>query len=112
MRLRPLTTCYTLSLDTADAMAGKAAAAVARGLPLLKLKLGGEGDALRMRQVRAACPNARLVADANEAWTPDLLPELMRVAAETGFRADRAAAACGRRRRAGHAAPCGADLRR
>src|SRR5262245_32343573 len=51
MRLRPLTTCYTLSLDTAEAMAGKAAAAVARGLPLLKLKLGGEGDALRMRQV-------------------------------------------------------------
>ena len=85
MRLRPLTTCYTLSLDTAEAMAGKAAAAVARGLPLLKLKLGGEGDALRMRQVRAACPNARLVADANEAWTPDMLGELMRVAAETGF---------------------------
>jgi L-alanine-DL-glutamate epimerase-like enolase superfamily enzyme len=85
MRLRPLTTCYTLSLDTADSMAEKAAAAVARGLPLLKLKLGGEGDALRMRQVRAACPNARLVADANEAWTPDMLGELMRVAAETGF---------------------------
>jgi L-alanine-DL-glutamate epimerase-like enolase superfamily enzyme len=36
-----------------------------------------------MRQVRAACPNARLIADANEAWTPALLPELMRVAAET-----------------------------
>jgi L-Ala-D/L-Glu epimerase len=85
MRLRPLTTCYTLSLDTAEAMAEKAAAAVARGLPLLKLKLGGEGDAQRMRQVRVACPNARLVADANEAWTPDMLPELMRVAAETGF---------------------------
>jgi hypothetical protein len=64
MRLRPLNTCYTLSLDTADAMAGNAAAAVARGLPLLKLKLDGAGDALRMCQVRAACPNARLVADA------------------------------------------------
>ncbi len=85
MRLRPLTTCYTLSLDTAEAMAEKASAATARGLPLLKLKLGGEGDAQRMRQVRAACPNARLVADANEAWTPDLLPGLMRVAAEAGF---------------------------
>ena len=35
-------------------------------------------------QVRAACPNARLIADANEAWTPELLPELMQVAAETG----------------------------
>ena len=84
-RLRPLTTAYTLSLDTAEAMAAKAAAAAARGLPLLKLKLGGAGDDRRMRQVRAACPNARLIADANEAWTPDLLPELMRVAAETGI---------------------------
>ena len=42
-RLRPLTTAYTLSLDTAEAMATKAAAAAARGLPLLKLKLGGAG---------------------------------------------------------------------
>jgi L-alanine-DL-glutamate epimerase-like enolase superfamily enzyme len=84
-RLGPCTTCYTLSLDTADAMAAKAAAAFVRGLPLLKLKLGGAGDAARMRQVRAACPDARLVADANEAWTPDMLPELMQVAAETGF---------------------------
>ena len=30
-----------------------------------------------------ACPDTRLIADANEAWTPDLLPELMAVAAET-----------------------------
>jgi L-Ala-D/L-Glu epimerase / N-acetyl-D-glutamate racemase len=82
-RLRPLTTAYTLSLDTAEAMATKAAAASKRGLPLLKLKLGGPGDDRRMREVRAACPNARLIADANEAWTPALLPELMRVAAET-----------------------------
>jgi L-alanine-DL-glutamate epimerase-like enolase superfamily enzyme len=81
--LRPLTTAYTLSLDSAEAMATKAAAATRRGLPLLKLKLGGPGDDRRMRQVRAACPNARLIADANEAWTPALLPELMRVAAET-----------------------------
>ena len=82
-QLRPLTTAYTLSLDSAEAMATKAAAACKRGLPLLKLKLGGPGDDRRMREVRAACPNARLIADANEAWTPALLPELMRVAAET-----------------------------
>jgi L-Ala-D/L-Glu epimerase / N-acetyl-D-glutamate racemase len=84
-RLRPLTTAFTLSLDTAEAMAAKAAAAEARGLPLLKLKLGGAGDDRRMRQVRAACPKARLIADANEAWTPELLTELMGVATETGF---------------------------
>ena len=40
-----------------------------RDKPLLKLKLGGAGDAERMRAVRAARPDARLVADANEAWS-------------------------------------------
>jgi L-Ala-D/L-Glu epimerase / N-acetyl-D-glutamate racemase len=81
--LGPMTTAYTISLDDAEAMAVKAAAA-ARTMPLLKLKLGGAGDAARLRQVRAACPHARLIADANEAWTPELLPSLLAVAAETG----------------------------
>ena len=63
-------------------------AAKARAVPhlsLLKLKLGGDGDDARMRAVRAARPDARLVADANEAWTPDLLRPLLDVAAESGF---------------------------
>ena len=38
----------------------QAAAVAARTMPLLKLKLGGAGDAVRLRQVRAACPAARL----------------------------------------------------
>ena len=80
--LRPLTTAYTISLDDAEAMAVKAAAQ--RHLPLLKLKLGGAGDAERLLKVRAACPQARLIADANESWSPALLPELMAAAAETG----------------------------
>ncbi len=50
-------------------------------MPLLKLKLGGAGDAERLAQIRAACPDARLIADANEAWTPELLPSLMQAAA-------------------------------
>ncbi len=54
-------------------------------MPLLKLKLGGAGDAERLRAVRRARPDARLIADANEAWTPEALPELMAVAAETGI---------------------------
>jgi L-alanine-DL-glutamate epimerase-like enolase superfamily enzyme len=37
-----------------------------------------------MRQVRAACPDTRLIVDANEAWTMDFLPELMAAAVETG----------------------------
>jgi L-alanine-DL-glutamate epimerase-like enolase superfamily enzyme len=81
--LRALSTAYTISLAGAEEMAAKAAAA--GSMPLLKLKLGGAGDAERMRRVRAACPDTRLIADANEAWTPDDLPELMAVAAETGI---------------------------
>lgn len=82
--LDTLTTAYTISLDSPVNMARKAAHA-ALTMPLLKIKLGGEGDADRMRQIRTACPRARLIADANEAWTPALLPELMAAAAETGF---------------------------
>jgi L-alanine-DL-glutamate epimerase-like enolase superfamily enzyme len=80
---QPLTTAFTISLDTPEAMAAKASAA-ARTMPLLKLKLAGSGDRERLRQVRSACPGARLIADANESWTPQLLPSLMAVAAETG----------------------------
>jgi L-alanine-DL-glutamate epimerase-like enolase superfamily enzyme len=78
----PTLTAYTLSLDTPDAMA--AAARAVAGLPLLKLKLGGAGDDARLRAVRAARPDARLIADANEAWTDDLLVPLLAVAAEVG----------------------------
>ncbi len=72
----PRLTCYTLSLDTPEALA--AAAARAASHPLLKLKLGGGGaDALRLAAVRQARPDARLVADANEAWSEaDLVPLL------------------------------------
>ena len=80
--LRPLTTAYTLSLDTPDAMAQSAANAARR--PLLKLKLGGDGDADRLRAVHRAAPDARLIVDANEAWRPEQLEELMTVCLETG----------------------------
>ncbi|MEQ1695504.1 MAG: N-acetyl-D-Glu racemase DgcA [Hyphomicrobiaceae bacterium] len=78
----PVVTAYTLSLDTAEAMASKARAAA--HLPLLKLKLGGVGDDARLRAVRAARPDARIIADANEAWTDDLLAPLLQTALETG----------------------------
>ena len=78
--IAPLLTCSTLSLGTPGAMAAKAASVA--HLPLLKLKLGGAGDAERMLAVRAARPDARLVADANEAWSAALAPELFAAAAE------------------------------
>jgi L-alanine-DL-glutamate epimerase-like enolase superfamily enzyme len=82
--LKPVPTCYTLSLDAPDAMAARAKDAHAH--PLLKIKLGGgAADAERMRAIRAARPEVRLVADANEAWHPDELEMLLAVAAETRF---------------------------
>ncbi len=64
--LRSVETAYTLSLDSPEAMA--AAAAGSRELPLLKLKLGREGDPARIEAVRKAAPAARLIVDANEGW--------------------------------------------
>jgi L-Ala-D/L-Glu epimerase len=81
--LRPVLTAYTLSLGAPDAMAD--AARAARSYPLLKLKLGGDGDGERMMAVRAARPDARLIADANEAWPADRLEEMLREAARAGI---------------------------
>jgi L-alanine-DL-glutamate epimerase-like enolase superfamily enzyme len=64
---QPLTTAYTLTLDTPAHMAEAAGEAAWR--PLLKLKLAGAGDLDRVAAVRSNAPNARLIVDANEAWT-------------------------------------------
>lgn len=76
-------TCFTLSLGSPEAMA--VAARDAAGHRLLKLKLGGAGDIERMAAVRQARPDARLVADANEAWTDDMVGPFLGAAAESGF---------------------------
>jgi L-alanine-DL-glutamate epimerase-like enolase superfamily enzyme len=65
--LRPVETAFTLSFGTPEAMAVAATAAAAR--PLLKVKLGGDGDRARIAAVRQAAPGARLIVDANEAWS-------------------------------------------
>jgi L-Ala-D/L-Glu epimerase len=75
-------TAYTLSLDTPDAMA--AAAKAATGRNLLKLKLGRDGDVERLKAIRAAVPNARLIVDANEGWSPESLPAMLAACAATG----------------------------
>jgi L-alanine-DL-glutamate epimerase-like enolase superfamily enzyme len=61
----------------------KAAAEVA-DRPLLKLKLGREGDVERLRLIRQAAPASRLIIDANEGWTASTLPNLLTVCAEVG----------------------------
>src|SRR5690606_11767575 len=79
---KPLTTAYTISLATPDAMAAAARDAAAR--PLLKVKLGGEGDAARIAAVRAAVPGAALIVDANEGWTTDNLAANLDACARAG----------------------------
>ncbi len=61
------TTAYTISLGTPEAMAAATAKAAHR--PLLKIKLGGDGDAERIKAVRSAAPESELIVDANESWT-------------------------------------------
>lgn len=63
---RPLITAFTISLSDAETM--EADARKNAHLPLLKLKLAGEGDAERVGAVRRGAPGARLIVDANEAW--------------------------------------------
>lgn len=63
----PVTTAYTLSLGTPEAM-GQAAALNA-DRPLLKIKLGGEEDLDRIAAIRQNAPNATLIVDANEGWS-------------------------------------------
>jgi L-alanine-DL-glutamate epimerase-like enolase superfamily enzyme len=53
----------------------------ASGYPLLKLKLGADGDEARFVAVREAVPHARLIADANEAWQPHEVESLLAAAA-------------------------------
>ena len=52
--------------------------------PLLKLKLGGDGDEARLAAIRDAVPNVRLIADANEAWHASALEHLLAAAKAAG----------------------------
>jgi L-alanine-DL-glutamate epimerase-like enolase superfamily enzyme len=79
---KPVVTAYTLSLDTPEAMGEAAAKASHR--PLLKLKLGREGDVERLKLIRRNAPESRLIVDANEGWTPANLSPMLEACAEAG----------------------------
>ena len=63
-------TSYTVGLDTTERMREKSEAAVEAGHDVLKVKLGTGRDREVVEAVRDAAPDARIRADANEAWTP------------------------------------------
>ena len=82
--VRPLTTAYTLSLDSLERMYKAALENADR--PLLKIKLSGEGDIDRVLGIRKGAPEARLVVDANEGWDQSIyrqmVPQLVRLGVE------------------------------
>lgn len=80
---RALETAYTLSLGEPEAMAAQARANAAR--PLLKVKIGGDNDIARIRSVRQAAPNSRIILDANEGWTDENIVANLAFAAEQGI---------------------------
>jgi L-Ala-D/L-Glu epimerase len=80
---RPCVTAYTISLGTPEAMAAATAKAAHR--PLLKIKLGGDGDGARIAAVRKAAPESELIVDANEAWTARNLERNLADCAEAGI---------------------------
>jgi L-alanine-DL-glutamate epimerase-like enolase superfamily enzyme len=79
---RSLVTAFTISLDTPAAMADAAAKAATR--PLLKIKLGGDGDPARIGAVRNAAPHAELIVDANEGWSAANLEQNLAACAAAG----------------------------
>ena len=75
-------TAYTISLASPEAMAAAAAKVAHR--ELLKIKLGANGDAMRIAAVRQAAPKSELIVDANEAWTRDNLEQNLAACAQAG----------------------------
>jgi L-Ala-D/L-Glu epimerase len=73
--LRPITTDFTIGIDTPAAMADIARAA--SSMLDFKLKLGDAGDLARVEAVRAARPDAGLIIDANQGWSFDQLVALL-----------------------------------
>ena len=79
---RPVETVYTISLDDPESMVEAARAATAH--KILKLKLGAPGDVERVKSVRAAVPEKRLIVDVNEGWEPHELEANLQAMARFG----------------------------
>lgn len=75
-------TSYTIGIAAPETMADRAAAAVADGHEVLKIKLGTEEDRAIVAAVREAAPDVRIRVDANEAWTAQEAIRMSRTLAE------------------------------
>lgn len=73
----PRPTSFTIAIDTPEGMARMAAEL--SGFPVIKVKLGGDGDdEIRLAAIREARPDAKLRVDANAGWTYIAAQEYLR----------------------------------
>ena len=76
LRISPVITSFTLSLDTSEKMGQEAQ--LNSHLPILKIKLGGGNkDLERIKSVRKFAPQSDIIVDANEGWSLDEYNYLM-----------------------------------
>ena len=80
--LVPVTTVYTIGLG--DEATTRRKLRAARQYPLLKLKVDAQRHLDIVRMVREEHPQARVVVDANQAWSRELLLELLPALAALG----------------------------
>lgn len=76
MQPRPVTTAVTIGIRTLDAYERSARALSAH--PWLKIKVSADRPLDAVEAVRRAAPRARLIVDANQAWSVSLLQSLAR----------------------------------
>ncbi|MEO0637950.1 MAG: N-acetyl-D-Glu racemase DgcA [Pseudomonadota bacterium] len=71
-------TYFTLSLSDPQSMADQARANADHVTLKMKVGDGAGDDAARIHAVRGAAPTARIIVDANEAWSEDNLIDMLR----------------------------------
>ncbi len=80
---RPLSTVCTIGIDDPEAM-GEAARRAAR-FSNLKIKLSNDDPVARLKAIRAARPDAKLIIDVNQGWSFSELKEYLPVAQKLGI---------------------------
>ncbi|MEO1280591.1 MAG: dipeptide epimerase [Pseudomonadota bacterium] len=78
----PVSTTYTIGIQSAEQMALEAKSACI--FPQLKVKLDGHEPARKIQSIRRVRPDASLIVDANGAWSIDQFLDLLPVFEATG----------------------------
>jgi L-alanine-DL-glutamate epimerase-like enolase superfamily enzyme len=73
---KPVTTVFTIGIEESpEKMAANASAA--SEYPVLKIKLDGYEPVEKLTAIRAARPDAKIVVDANQGWSIEILKEVL-----------------------------------